>query len=95
MTPADDDSMRTTDRRSGLLFGAVRFEPGGNGLIREAVVAFRSAADADRYATEQGWAEHQVCLLRFLVGAPPADNGWMVHNGALEHLPVRRQRRVR
>ncbi|CAO5228399.1 hypothetical protein [Frankia sp. AgKG'84/4] len=95
MTPADDDSTRTTGQRGGLLFGAISFEPGGNGLVREAVVAFRSAADADRYASEHGWAEHQVCPLRFLVGTPPADNSGMVRGGALGHPPVRRQRRVR
>lgn len=92
MTPAEENATGRGDDRDALLFGAVRFEAGGSGLIRETVVAFRTAADADRYATEHGWSGHQVCPLRFLVSGPLSGDGFMVHGGVYESLSARRRR---
>ncbi len=92
MTSDDTNPMGTGDKPGGLLFGAARFEPGGIGLIRETVAAFRSAVDANRYATEQGWTDYQVSPLRFLVDSAPSDDGWRLRGPAPDGFAVRRRR---
>ncbi|MCK9903176.1 hypothetical protein CC117_09740 [Parafrankia colletiae] len=41
------------------VFGLVRFD-GDSQRVREIVVAFESAAAADRFAREIGWSEYSV-----------------------------------
>jgi hypothetical protein len=51
-----------------VLFGIVRFEPGGGRRVRDTVITFDSPAAADLFAIEQGWSdEYEVCPLRFFV----------------------------
>ncbi|WP_231861558.1 MULTISPECIES: hypothetical protein [Frankia] len=83
------------DDANAVAFGVVRFESGGGGLVRDTVLTFPSAADADRFASDRGWSDYQVCPLRFLTeSAAESAAGWMVPGGPLEHL-VARRRRVR
>ncbi len=97
-TPAEVRAVEPSGNRgmaSAVAFGVVRFEPGGGGLVRDTVLTFPSAADADRFASDRGWSDYQVCPLRFLTESPPGSAaGWMVPGGPLEHL-VARRRRVR
>lgn len=96
--PAQDrDGKLSTDRgmTEAVAFGVVRFEAGGSGLVRDTVLTFSSAADADRFAVDRGWSDYQVCPLRFLTESPPDPAaGWMVSGGPLDQV-VSRRRRVR
>jgi hypothetical protein len=54
-----------------VLFGVVRFEPGGERRVSETVITFCSAGAADRFARDQGWDDYQVTPLRFFVNTAP------------------------
>jgi hypothetical protein len=52
-----------------VLFGIVRFGPDGDRQVADTVITFDSAASANLFAIENGWAdgEYQVTPLRFFV----------------------------
>ncbi|KPM54694.1 hypothetical protein ACG83_14585 [Frankia sp. R43] len=79
-----------------VLFGVVRFEEDGSGRVRDTVITFRSARDAEAFARDRCWTRFQVTPLRFFVEEKPAELGdWMVLGGHLDHLVTRRAGRYR
>lgn len=81
--------------QDAVLFGVVRFEAGGSRRVRDTVITFRSAADADSFAVERGWSDYQVTPLRFFVEERSAGQGdWMMIGGKVEHLVRRHRGRV-
>ncbi|MCK9899099.1 hypothetical protein CC117_02675 [Parafrankia colletiae] len=79
-----------------VLFGVVRFEEDGSGRVRDTVITFRSAEDAEAFARDRCWTRYQVSALRFFVEEKPAELGdWMVLGNQLDHLVTRRARRHR
>lgn len=58
---------RTDRDRSAVVYGVVRFTPGGNRQVADVVITFASASAADAFAAEQGWPEYEVAPVRFFV----------------------------
>lgn len=90
------ESSGRKNRSEPVLYGIVRFQPGGEQRVQDTVITFRSAAAADTFAVERGWSDYQVTPLRFLVEDEPPEGGmWMVHGEKLQHLVARRAGRAR
>jgi len=53
-----------------LVFGIVRFAPGGERRIVDTIITFESAASADSYARARGWADYAVTGVRFFLDLP-------------------------
>ncbi|WP_163551162.1 hypothetical protein [Candidatus Frankia alpina] len=53
--------------QSAVVYGVVRFAPGGNRQVADVMITFVSASAADDFAAEQGWPEYEVAPLRFFV----------------------------
>ncbi len=53
--------------RPAVVYGVVRFAPGGNRQVTDVVITFVSASAADDFAAEQGWPEYEVAPVRFFV----------------------------
>ncbi|WP_035740244.1 hypothetical protein [Parafrankia elaeagni] len=80
--------------QDAVLFGVVRFDQDDSSRVRDTVITFRSAEDAEAFARDRCWTRYQVCPLRFFVEEKPAEPGdWMVLGGQLDHLVTRRARR--
>ncbi|MCK9875464.1 hypothetical protein MXD59_06685 [Frankia sp. Ag45/Mut15] len=47
-----------------VVFGLVRFDDDSQ-RVREIVLAFENAREADRFARESGWSEYSVGPVRF------------------------------
>ncbi len=47
-----------------VVFGLVQFD-GDSQRVREIVLAFENAPEADRFARESGWSEYSVGPVRF------------------------------
>ncbi|WP_232291743.1 hypothetical protein [Frankia sp. QA3] len=58
--------MRDHDQPA-VVYGVVRFAPGGNRQVADVVITFASASAADAFAAEQGWPEYEVAPVRFFV----------------------------
>ncbi|ETA00396.1 hypothetical protein ThrDRAFT_03752 [Frankia casuarinae] len=92
----DVAARRTSVAAEPVLFGVVRFEDDGSGRVRDTMITFRSAQEAEAFALDRCWTRYQVCALRFFVEEKPAELGdWMVLGGHLDHLVTRRARRLR
>jgi hypothetical protein len=67
----------------GTVYGVVRFEPGPDRMVRDAVITFESAQAADLFAVEQGWHDYAVCALCFFADQLPVPrNPLTVASGA-------------
>ncbi|MCM3923096.1 hypothetical protein ND748_15670 [Frankia sp. AiPs1] len=53
--------------RPAVVYGVVRFAPGGSRQVADVVITFVSASAADDFAAEQGWPEYEVAPVRFFV----------------------------
>ncbi|EFC83294.1 hypothetical protein [Parafrankia sp. EUN1f] len=75
-----------------LLFGVVRFEAGGDRLVRDTVITFNEPTTADLFAIENGWHDYQVTPLRFFVHdlRPPALD-WTRFDDLTTRFAVRRR----
>ncbi len=60
------------DGRLAVLYGVVRFEPGGDRRVRDTTITFDSPAAAELFAVESGWHDYQVCPLFFFVDTATA-----------------------
>ncbi len=63
--------------QEAVLYGVVRFTPGGDRQVLDLVITFASAAAADGFATERGWADYEVAPARFFV------HEWQLSTAAL------------
>ncbi|WP_462184058.1 hypothetical protein [Frankia sp. AgKG'84/4] len=69
--------------QEAVLYGVVRFTPGGDRQVLDIVITFASAAAADGFATERGWADYEVAPARFFV------HEWQLSTAALPPPPAR------
>ncbi|MCK9896168.1 hypothetical protein [Frankia sp. AgB32] len=66
-----------------VVYGVVRFTPGGHRQVLDIVITFASAAAADGFATERGWADYEVAPARFFV------HEWQLSTATLPPPPAR------
>lgn len=59
--------------REPVMYGVVRFGPGGDPVIAEVVISFSTQAAANLHAIEQRWGDCEVTPLRywFVTDDPP------------------------
>ncbi|SNQ50662.1 conserved hypothetical protein [Frankia canadensis] len=65
------DLMRDREQPA-VVYGIVRFAPGGDRQVLDIVITFATAAAADGYAAGQGWADYEVAPARFFVRERPS-----------------------
>ncbi|MCL9761180.1 hypothetical protein MXD95_018410 [Frankia sp. AiPa1] len=53
--------------RRAVVYGVVRFVPGGDRQVLDIVITFPTAAAADVFATERGWSDYMIAPARFFV----------------------------
>jgi hypothetical protein len=82
------------DEPDAVLFGVVRFEPGGDRRVADTMITFDSPTAADLFAIEHGWSDYQVTPLRFFVTEirPPAGSR-MYLDAVLARMVESRDRR--
>ncbi|WP_250289495.1 hypothetical protein [Frankia sp. CiP1_Cm_nod1] len=85
--PADDGN---AEERPSVLYGVVRFEPGGERRVRDTTITFDSAASAEVFAVESGWHDYQVTPLFFFVDRVTAPAAGRLLLGAALARSVRR-----
>jgi len=55
-----------------VVYGIVRFAPGGDRQVLDIVITFATAAAADDYAAGLGWSDYEVAPARFFVRERPS-----------------------
>ncbi|WP_239393636.1 hypothetical protein [Frankia sp. CiP3] len=79
-----------TGGRMPVLYGVVRFEPGGERQVRDTTITFDSPASAELFAVESGWHDYQVTPLFFFVDTVPAPAAGRMLLGAALARSMRR-----